>query len=89
MPSEAKEAVKLTQADREAASRFARQAWHLFWPNDYERAMQDAADMVDGRCDNRLLVESFARHREEAEKRGADEITALLANRAAAVGDGK
>ncbi len=54
---------EVTQADRDAARKFVRQAWHLFWPNDYARAMQDADDIAAGRNDNWLIVESFARHR--------------------------
>jgi hypothetical protein len=55
--------LPVIQEDRDAAAAFVRVAWHLFWPGDYERAMQDARDMEAGSCDNWLLVQSFARHR--------------------------
>ena len=60
------EIVEVTQEDREAAALFASFAWHLFWPNDYQRAMEDAKDMRAGRCDNWHLVQAFARHRHAA-----------------------
>jgi hypothetical protein len=57
------------QIDRDAAARFVRKAWHLFWPNDYERAMQDAKDMQAGLCDTWALVQAFDWHRQAAEAR--------------------
>ena len=67
----------VTEADRRAAAAFVRHAWHLFWPNNYVQAMQDAKDMEAGRCDNWFLVQSFARHRLSALSQHQSEVEAL------------
>jgi len=67
----------VTEADRRAAAAFVRHAWHLFWPNNYVQAMQDAKDMEAGRCDNWFLVQSFARHREAALRQHQSEVERL------------
>lgn len=58
--------MTITQSDREAAADFYRSAWHLFRPGDYDRAMKDAAQIVDGYCDYWRMVQAFARHAEQA-----------------------
>jgi hypothetical protein len=55
--------VPVTQADRDAAAQFFRTAWHLFWPNNYDRAMKDANEIAAGQSDIWRLVQDFARHR--------------------------
>lgn len=54
---------KVIDADRKAAAKYVRAAWHLFWPNNYEQAIRDAKSIDKGYCDNWLLVQSFAEHR--------------------------
>lgn len=54
---------KIIKADRDAAAKFFRDAWHLFWPGDFAKAMEQAKEIQDGYCDNWPLVETFARHR--------------------------
>src|SRR5689334_6302130 len=59
--------TEIKQIDRDAGAAFVRLAWHLFWPNDYNQAMQDARGMQKGLCDNWSLVQAFATHRTTAE----------------------
>lgn len=61
-------AVKVTQIDRDAAAELL----DGYAPN-YAALARKGCSEVDGL----LVVRVIARHREEAEKRGADEITAL------------
>jgi hypothetical protein len=57
-----------TQADRDAATR---------WAKSNSRHVQ-AANIKRGSCDTAPLVQAFARHREQAERETVEKIVAWL-----------
>lgn len=62
---------EVTQEARNAAAEFMRAAWHLFWPDDFNKAMVQAREIESGWNDNWLLVDSFHAAIQAAEQRGA------------------
>lgn len=60
--------LEVTQEDRDAAAKFMGDAWHLFFPDDFDQAMKMTKEVKAGGCDNWTLVQAFAAHREAAER---------------------
>lgn len=70
-PTKSPEAVKVTQGDRDSAANFvSKNPWIMSGPSDW--VTQDIKEMRAGRKDGHFIIEAFARHREEVEKRIVD-----------------
>jgi hypothetical protein len=71
-----------TQADRDAAADFVGNAWHLFFPGDFQKALDTAKEIRDGYCDVWAIVQAFTAHaqaaRDEGYAKAIEDAAALL-----------